>query len=68
MGLASLSIREISSLNDDYETTETHRLTQVPKKIAIGDVDALIEYMTHEVKSTQKLVEIAAVDRRTPKI
>lgn len=55
---AVVNSKELNSLNEEYTTDETHILKKVPAKIAIGDAAALIDYMTHEVKSEKKLVEI----------
>jgi len=48
---------ELDKLNALYTTTETQRIASVPKSIAIGDQNALVEYMTAKLKECPLLID-----------
>lgn len=53
----------LDSLNDNYGIDTTHCFTKVPKNIAVGDVNRLVEYLNEEITLTNALVEIEAINR-----
>lgn len=55
---ATVDSKELTEMNDRYTTDRTHRLTQVPKEISLGDKDALLEYMIYEIESELTLEDM----------
>lgn len=55
---AVVDSEELSEVNERYKTDQTHRLMQVPKEIALGQREALVEYMLEEIQSKATLEEI----------
>ncbi|WP_454783242.1 hypothetical protein [Legionella sp. WA2022007384] len=50
---------ELEELNSNYRVSETHTVAKVHKSIAIGDKAPLLDCITHEIRSSQTLEEIA---------
>lgn len=50
-------IRELDKLNELYDTTETQRITSVPKNIGLGDKNTLTEFMIEKLKAGKTLTE-----------
>ena len=58
---------ELDEINEKYKVDTTHQLVQVPREIAIGHKEALIEYMLPEIKNTATLEEIIT-EKSTPNL